>query len=81
MEAGRNPVKTIKPIRGLLEKLGAEVEDHRMKLPGPSQMTLNADGLVSLACSLKYLEGRVMGLHEALGKEYCTVNPTKCIYI
>jgi hypothetical protein len=36
VEAGREgPLKTIRPIRGFLEKLGAEVEDHRSKSTDP----------------------------------------------
>ncbi len=71
VEAGRgDPMKTIKTIRGLLEKLGADVEDHRRKSPGPRQMTQNADGLDAHASSLKHLESSFKWLQAVLKPGY-----------
>jgi hypothetical protein len=62
VEAGRGgPVKTIKVIRGLPEKLGADMEDHRRKSPGPSQDTP--------IHSFKHLYNSVKVLQDTFGTE------------
>jgi hypothetical protein len=63
-------MKTIKASRGLLETLGADVEDHRRKSPGPCQMTRNADRLDAHASSLKHLESSFKWLQEVLKPGY-----------
>jgi hypothetical protein len=40
-----DPAKTIKTIRRLLDVLGADVEAHRTRTPGPCQITRNMDNL------------------------------------
>ncbi len=68
VEAGsRDSLKTISAIRGLLEKLGAEVGGLRRTLPGPSHTMRNTDLLDAHAHSLKHLS---KGLQEALTKGY-----------
>ncbi len=49
--------KTIKTKRNLLESIGAEVEAHRRKIPGPSQTTRNIGGFAT-------------GLDEALRRSF-----------
>jgi hypothetical protein len=45
-EEGRgDPVKTIQHLGVFWCSLGFNMKDHRRKLPGPSQMTQNSDGL------------------------------------
>ncbi len=57
-------------IRHLLEKLGANMEDHWRKSPGPSQATQNANGLEAHARHLKHLEDSIKWLQEAIIKGY-----------
>jgi hypothetical protein len=71
VEEGRgDPVKTIKAVRCLLEKLGADVEDHKRKSPGFSQMAQNSNRLEAHAHSLKQLEGSIKWMQEALDTGY-----------
>jgi hypothetical protein len=71
VEVGRRDrLKTIKAIRSLLKKLGADLEQHRSKSLEPSQVTWNMDGLAVHACSLKHPESSIKGLQEALNTGY-----------
>jgi hypothetical protein len=63
-------MNTIRAIRGLLEKLGAEVEDYRRKSPGPSQITRIAEKQDAYSCGLKNLEGSIKWLQETLTTGY-----------
>jgi hypothetical protein len=40
-----DPIKNIREIRELLEKLVTKLEEHRKTSPGPSLITRNTDGL------------------------------------